>query len=82
MLVHGIEKAGTRDKEAVADAIGKVALPAGHPDLFFPLTGGLSFTEDRMIKDLRSLMVQWSPPPKLETNVVFPKIYASAPPRR
>ena len=82
VLVHGIEKAGTRDKEAVADAIGKVALPAGHPDLFFPLTGGLSFTEDRMIKDLRSLMVQWSPPPKLETNVVFPKIYASAPPRR
>lgn len=82
IMVHALEKAGTTDKEKLAAAIGQVTLPAGDPDLFYPLANGLSFGEDRMVKNLRSLMVQWSPAPAIEPVVVYPKAYASAPPRK
>ena len=78
IMVHALEKAGTTDKDKLAAAIGQVSLPAGHADLFYPLGNGLAFGEDRLIRNLRSLMVQWSPAPAVEPVVVYPKAYAAA----
>lgn len=82
IMVHALEKAGSTDKEKLAAAIGQVSLPAGHADLFYPLSNGLAFGEDRLITNLRSLMVQWSPAPAIEPVVVYPKAYAAAAPRK
>lgn len=82
VMVHALEKAGSTDKDKLAAAIGQVSLPAGHPDLYFPLANGLAFGEDRMIKNLRSLMIQWGAAPAIEPVVIYPKSYAASAPRR
>lgn len=82
IMVHALEAAGSTDKEKLAAAIGQVKLAAGHADLFYPLPNGLAFGEDRLIRNLRSMMVQWSPTPAVQPVVVFPKAYASAAPRK
>lgn len=82
VMVHALEMAGSTDKEKLAAAIGQVSLPAGHPDLYFPLANGLAFGDDRLIKNLRSLMIQWSPMPTVEPLVIYPKGYTGNKPLR
>lgn len=82
VLQRALEAAGTTDKEAVTAAIGKVTIPAGAPDLYFPLPEGLAFGEDRLIKHLRSMITQWTADADPTAVVVYPESIASVKPRR
>jgi len=82
VLQRALEAAGTTEKEALTKAIADVKIPAGDPDLYFPLPNGLAFNDERLIKDLRSMITQWVAKPKLEPVVVFPEAVAAARPKR
>lgn len=82
VLQRALEAAGTTDREALTRAIAQVRIPPGDPDLYFPLPDGLSFNEDHLVKNLRSMFTEWVAAPKLEPVVVYPEAVASARPRR
>lgn len=82
VLQRALELAGSTDKEKLAEAIGKVMLKPGDPDLYLPLANGLSFGEDRMIRNLRSMMTQWSNEADPAAIVVYPEAIAAAKPRK
>jgi branched-chain amino acid transport system substrate-binding protein len=82
VLQAALELAASTDKEKLREAIGKVQLKPGDAGLYFPLLRGLSFGEDRMVKNLRSMIVQWSASDNPEPLVVFPEGVAAAQPRK
>lgn len=82
VLQRALEAAGTTESEALTAAIANTSIPAEAPDLYFPLPQGLRFGEDRLVKNLRSLITQWSDPPSVEPVVVYPAEIASAKPRK
>ncbi len=74
-----LELAGSTEREAINQALKKVNIPYGDPNLYLARAEGLAFGEDRMPKDSTSMMVQWSADRKLE--VVWPDLYAQTKPR-
>jgi branched-chain amino acid transport system substrate-binding protein len=82
VLQHALEAAGTVDKEKLTEAIGKVVIKPGDPDLYLPMASGLAFGEDRMIRNLRSMITQWTDGASPEPVVVFPETVAAAKPRK
>jgi hypothetical protein len=74
-----LELAGSTEREAINQALKKVNIPYGDPNLYLARAEGLTFGEDRMPKDSTSMMVQWSADRKLE--VVWPDLYAQTKPR-
>lgn len=82
VLQRALEAAGTTDRDALTAAIGKVTIPAEDPDLYFPLPDGLSFGEDRMIKNMRSMFVEWSAGENTQPVVVYPEAVASGKPHK
>lgn len=82
VLQRALEAAGTTEREALTKAIAAVRIPPGADDLYFPLPEGLAFTEERLVRNLRSMMVQWQADPDLRTVVVYPEAVAAARPKR
>lgn len=82
VLQAALEAAGSTDKEKLREAIAKVHLKPGDPGLYFPLPEGLRFGEERTVKNLRSMITQWSEGDNPEPLVVFPEGVAAAKPRR
>jgi branched-chain amino acid transport system substrate-binding protein len=82
VLQAALELAGSTDKEKLREAIGKVNLKPGDPGLYFPLAGGLSFGAERTVKNMRSMISQWSEGDNPEPLVVFPESVAAAKPRK
>lgn len=82
VLQAALELAGSTDKEKIRDAIGKVNLKPGDAGLYFPLAGGLTFSADRTVKNMRSMIAQWSEGNDTQPIVVFPEGVAAAQPRK
>ncbi len=52
-----LELAGSTEREAINQALKKVNIPYGDPNLYLARAEGLAFGEDRMPKDSTSMMV-------------------------
>jgi branched-chain amino acid transport system substrate-binding protein len=79
ILQRVLEAAGSADREAIKAAFAKVNIPYGDPDLYFMRPQGLSFAEDRLLKDSTGIVIQWMPDKTQE--IVYPPEVATAPPR-
>ena len=79
VLQRVLELAGSTDPDRILAAFRKVELPAGDPDLYLLKEGGLSFADDRLPKDGRAMMIQWTSDHRQE--VVFPPRFATTAPR-
>ncbi len=78
VMHRALETAASTEKEKLREAIGKVVLGPGDPGLYFPMPEGLAFGPDRMIRNLRSMFVQWSQADDPMPQVVFPESVATA----
>jgi branched-chain amino acid transport system substrate-binding protein len=79
ILQRLLEAAGSTDRGAIKAAFAKVNIPNGDPDLYFMRPQGLSFAEDRLLKDSTGIVIQWMPDKSQE--IVYPAEVATAPPR-
>lgn len=79
VIKNALEKAGSTDPEKLRQAIAAVDLPLGHPDMVLPRSAGVSFADDRLVKDGSTLVVQWTK--DRTTEVVYPSKFASTTPR-
>jgi ABC-type branched-subunit amino acid transport system substrate-binding protein len=79
ILQRVLEAAGSTDREAIKAAFAKVNIAYGDPDLYFMRPEGLSFAEDRLLKDSTGIVIQWMPDKSQE--IVYPPSVATAPPR-
>ena len=74
-----LELAGSTDPEKILAAFRQVNIPAGDPDLYQVKAEGLSFGDDRLPKDGRTMIVQWRPDHR--QDVVYPPQFATSAPR-
>lgn len=79
VIRHALEMAGTTDPEKLRQALASVDLRMGDPDMVLPRSGGVSFAEDRLVKDGSTLVVQWTK--DRVTEVVYPARFSSTIPR-
>ena len=79
MIQRVLEAAGSTDRDRILSALRQVSIPPGDPDLYLLKTGGLSFADDRLLKDGRAIMIQWTPDRRQE--VIYPPAFANAAPR-
>ncbi|MEK7750357.1 MAG: ABC transporter substrate-binding protein [Acidobacteriota bacterium] len=73
------ELAGSTNPTAVLQAMAKVEIPFGDPNLYIARPKGLKFGEDRMLTDGSAMMIQWNP--DQTQSVVHPERFAQAKPR-
>ena len=79
VIKTALEQAGSTDPEKLRQALAAVDLPLGSPDMVLPRANGVSFAEDRLVKDGSTLVVQWTR--DRATEVVYPAKFASTQPR-
>ncbi|MEW6642991.1 MAG: ABC transporter substrate-binding protein [Pseudomonadota bacterium] len=79
VLQQVLENAVSLESDALLSAFKKLDIPYGDPNLYIAKPLGLQFAEDRLLKDGSAMFIQWMP--DQGQQVVFPKIFAQAPPR-
>ena len=79
VLQQVLETAASLQNDALLDALKKVNIPFGDPNLYVAKPKGLQFAEDRLPKDGSAMFIQWTPEQSQE--VVFPKEFAQTAPR-
>jgi hypothetical protein len=79
VLQQVLETAASLQNDALLDALKKVNIPFGDPNLYVAKPKGLQFADDRLLKDGSAMFIQWTPEQSQE--VVFPKAFAQTAPR-
>jgi ABC-type branched-subunit amino acid transport system substrate-binding protein len=79
IIIRALEAAGSTDRERLRQALGQTSISPGSPDLYLARAAGLSFGEDRMLKDSTALIIQWTA--DKQQQVVYPPAFANAAPR-
>lgn len=75
VIQRALEAAGSSQPQAIRDAMVKVVIPFGAPDLYMPKEGGIAFGPDNMLTDGSGVMLQWEPGGKRRT--VWPPKFAT-----
>lgn len=79
IVQRALEIAGSTDPEKIRAALQQVTIPPGDPDLYLVKEGGIAFADDRMLKDGRAMIIQWTPDHR--QDIVFPPRFATTQPR-
>lgn len=79
VIRDALERAGSTDPEKLRQALAAVDLPFGDANMVLPRSGGVSFADDRLVKDGSTLVVQWTK--DRATEVVYPAKFAATAPR-
>ena len=75
-----LELAASTDPQKILAAFHRLDIGPGDPDLYLLKTGGVSFNEERVLRDARGVVVQWTPDRRQE--ILFPPQFATGVPRR
>lgn len=79
VIQRTLEGAGSPDRAKIHEALSKVTIPPGDPDLYIAKPKGIAFGPDRMLTDGSAMFIQWQPDKTQE--VVFPSEFAQVSPR-
>ncbi len=79
VIQQTFELAGSTNAAAVLQALGKVEIPYGSPNLYIARPAGIKFGPDRMLTDGSAMMIQWNP--DQTQSVVYPERFAQTKPR-
>lgn len=78
VLQAALEAAGSKDPAKLRAAIAAVEIKPGDPHLYMPLSKGLAFNQERVIRDMETMLAEWGEAD--DPIVVYPERFSARKP--